>query len=213
VLYRASEVHDALLNLCANGDVEIQTSALKAIMAWKEPALRRSEEHLNNFLDDARFREEISVFLQGEGDEALKPADHEAVMPVLLRLLYGRAVGSAKDNQNARRKAIFVALSRFEPQVLGAFIDIAIAKTQKDGEATSASDFAMPLRQQVGMLNMINDMLETLGAGLEPFAFQLADTALLCTAPQARSLKPRTKMTSKMHLSSEPSDKVGCNLL
>jgi U3 small nucleolar RNA-associated protein 20 len=193
VLYRASEVHDALLNLCANGDVEIQTSALKAIMAWKEPALRRSEEHLNNFLDDARFREEISVFLQGEGDEALKPADHAAVMPVLLRLLYGRAVGSAKDNQNARRKAIFVALSRFEPQVLGAFIDIAIAKTQKDGEAVSATDFAMPLRQQVGMLNMINDMLETLGSGLEPYAIQLADTALLCTVSAGEKLEIEDK--------------------
>lgn len=193
VLYRASEVHEALLNLCANGDVEIQTSALKAILAWKEPALRRSEEHLNNFLDDARFREEISVFLQGEGDEALKPADHAAVMPVLLRLLYGRAVGSAKDNQNSRRKAIFVALARFEQEVLGAFINIAISKTQKEGESVTANNFKMPLRQQVGMLNMISDMLATLGSGLEPYAVQLADTALLCTMSAAKLLDKEDK--------------------
>ncbi|KAM0719087.1 hypothetical protein Q7P37_004992 [Cladosporium fusiforme] len=193
VLYKASEVHEALLNLCANGDVEIQRSALKAILAWKEPALRRYEERLTNFLDDARFREELSIFLQGEGDEALKPADHAAVMPVLLRLLYGRAVGGAKDNQNTRRKAIFVALSRFEPEVLAAFIDIAVAKTQTDGKVVSSADFTMPLRQQVGMLNMVNDMLETLGSGLEPYAVQLADTALLCTVSAANKLDSEDK--------------------
>lgn len=188
VLYRSSDVYDALLNLCANGDVEIQRSALKAILAWKEPALRRYQERLTNFLDDARFREELSVFLQGEGDEALKPADHAAVMPVLLRLLYGRAVGGAKDGQNARRKAIFVALSRFEPEILEAFIDIAVAKTQTDDGAVSAADLTMPLRQQVGMLNMVNDMLETLGSGLEPYAVKLADTALICTVAAANRL-------------------------
>jgi U3 small nucleolar RNA-associated protein 20 len=193
VLYRASEVHEALLKLCANGDVEIQTSALKAILAWKDPALRRSEEHLNNFLDDARFREEISVFLQGEGDEALKPADHAAVMPVLLRLLYGRAVGSAKDNQNSRRKAIFVALSRFEPAVLGGFIDIATSKALQEGESVSAEALTMPLRQQVGMLNMVNDMLATLGSGLEPYAVQLSNTALLCTMSAAKKLDKEDK--------------------
>lgn len=193
VLYKASEVHEALLNLCANGDVEIQRSALQAILAWKEPALRRYQERLTNFLDDARFREELSVFLQGEGDEALKPADHAAVMPVLLRLLYGRAVGGAKDNQNARRKAIFVALSRFETEVLAAFIDIAVAKTQNEDGTVSSANLTMPLRQQVGMINMINDMLETLGSGLEPYAVKLADTALLCTVHATQKLDTAEK--------------------
>ena len=195
VLYKASEVHDALLNLCANGDVEIQTSALKAILAWKEPALKRNQERLMNFLDDARFREELSVFLQGEGDDALKPADQAAVMPVLLRLLYGRAVGGAKDNQNARRKAIFVALSQYDTKVLADFIDIAVAKTRTENGVVSAANLTMPLRQQVGMLNMVNDMLETLGSNLEPYAIKLADTALLCTVSAAKRLDNQEKET------------------
>jgi len=114
-------------------------------------------------------------------------------MPVLLRLLYGRAVGSAKDNQNSRRKAIFVALSRFEPEVLGGFIDIATSKTLQEGESVSAEALTMPLRQQVGMLNMVNDMLATLGSGLEPYAVQLANTALLCTMSAAKQLDKEDK--------------------
>lgn len=188
VLYRSPEVHNALLNLCANGDVEIQRSALKAVLAWREPALQRCEEHLVNFLDDARFREEMSVFLQGDGDESLSAADRPAVMPVLLRLLYGRAVGGSKDNQHARRKAIFVALSRFEAEVLGSFIDIALDKADSLGMSGTESTAAMPLRQQLGLLNMVNDMLETLGAGLEPYAVKLADAALTCSVAAAKRL-------------------------
>ena len=77
MLFRSSEVYDALLKLCANGDVEIQTSALKAIFAWKDNAVNRYQEHLVNLLDEARFREEISVFLQNASEEdAVRTEDY-----------------------------------------------------------------------------------------------------------------------------------------
>lgn len=174
VLFKSTEVYDALLTLCANGDVEIQRSALKAILAWKQAELVRYQGHLFNLLDEDRFREELAVFLQNGSDEdAIAEADHPVLMPVLLRLLYGRAV-AGKHEQESRRKAIFVALSRFDPAVLGMFVDIAVPKTgsrKKNGEADAdKANNVQPLRQQLGMLNMIHDLLETLGSALEPFA-------------------------------------------
>lgn len=193
VLYRSSEVYDALLSLCANGDVEIQRSALKAILAWKEPAVTRYEEHLSNLLDEARFREEISVFLRDsiaeDEEEGIRQEDHEALMPVLLRLLYGRAVAGGKEGQGGRRKAIFVALSRFGEQILAHFLDIALqAKADKHTGDNTASRKSLTPRQQFGMLNMVNDMLQTLGSELEPFASKILDGVLSCTISASRRL-------------------------
>lgn len=197
VLFKAEEVHAALLGLCANGDAEIQQSALKALLAWKNPAVTRYQEHLDNFLDDARFREEVSVFLQGEaGDEAIRSEDQEELMPVLLRLLYGRAVAGGKHGQNTRRKAIFVALARYDPAVLSMFVDIAISSAGKrevlseSGSIVFAAleNLTIPLRQQLGMLNMVYDMLDTLGSELEPSAKQIFDAVLLCSAKASRAL-------------------------
>ncbi|USW56121.1 Putative down-regulated-in-metastasis protein [Septoria linicola] len=196
VLYKAETVFDALLALCANGDLEIQKSALKAVLAWKDKSLTRYEEHLNNLLDENRFREEISVFLhdatdtEGE-DEGVRAEDHPSLMPVLLRLLYGRAVAGGKEGQAGRRKAIFVALSRFGEKVLGDFLDITfkpIAASKSDDAAAELPTPAAPLRQQLGLVNMMVDMLQVLGDSLERFAPKLVRGILACTVSAARQL-------------------------
>nr|POE48093.1 u3 small nucleolar rna-associated protein 20 [Quercus suber] len=189
VLFRTSEVHDALMNLCANGDLEIQESALKAIFAWKEPSINDYQEHLLNLLDEARFRDEISIFLQGADEEQVVRREHQTkLMPVLLRLLYGRAVAGGKHGQASRRKAIFVALSRFGPKTIGLFVDIATSKLseskskQYDGHGQrNLLSLPMPLRQQLGMLNMLNELLDTLGGEMETFGHKVLDAALTCS--------------------------------
>jgi U3 small nucleolar RNA-associated protein 20 len=200
VLYRSDDVHAALLALCANGDVEIQRSAFKALLAWKDKVLVKHQEHLSNLLDDARFREEISVFLQSNGedrteDESIKKEEYEKLMPVLLRLLYGKAVAGGKEGQAGRRKAIFVALSNFGQNVLDQYLSIAMASldaadlsADQSADSLIAKPVTAPLRQQVGLLNMLADMLQTLGSELEFSATRIMNATLLCTVSAARSL-------------------------
>ncbi|KAK0946947.1 U3 snoRNP protein [Friedmanniomyces endolithicus] len=198
VLYRSAEVYEALLNLCANGDAEIQRSALAAIFAWKTPAINRYEEHLVNILDEARFREEVSVFLQeGESEETIRSEDYPTLMPVLLRLLYGRAVAGGKHEQGSRRKAIFVALARFGQDTVGTFVSIVTACVPKhlpSNGVVSASlqELETSPRQQLGMLNMLNDMLDTLGSDLEPFASDVMRAVLESTVAAAEKLDHST---------------------
>ena len=192
VLFKSAEVKNALLALVMNGDVEIQKSSLKAVLAWKIPEVNRYEEHLENLLDDARFREEISVFLHLGDEEGIRNEDVEGLMPVLLRLLYGRAVtrsgvASGARGQQSKRKAIFGALARFPRAAMSQFIDIALtpvlsSKLFQDDllQADAVKDLTVNPRKQFGMLNMVEDMLDTLGSELEPFAKRLADAALLC---------------------------------
>lgn len=192
VLYKADEVHDALMSLLTNGDVEIQRSALQALLAWKDSHVLPYKAHLENLLDDARFREETSVFLRLDEAEGIRNEDLATIIPLLLRLLYGRVVtrtglaGGAKGQQS-RRKAVFRALASFPRWVLGQFVDLAVSPLDHVPSFVKHERLAIDEvlsvevapRKLFGMLNMMEDLLETLGSELSNTATTLADAALL----------------------------------
>jgi U3 small nucleolar RNA-associated protein 20 len=195
VLYRSSEVYDALLVLLTNGDVEIQKSALKTILAWKNPAITRYQENLFNLLDDARFREEISVFMDvGEEESHLQEQHRDQLLPVILRLMYGKVI-SGKRGQEAKRKAVFIALTRFEEDAIRQFLSISlgpldnlsILENGSLNEQVFAKDL-MSSRKQLGMLNMLEDMLNTLKSTLTPFTSTIVDPLLYCLVKASRGL-------------------------
>ena len=175
VLFRAPDVYHALLNLLCNGDSEIQKAALKAVLTWKQKGILPYRENLMNLLDDARFREEITAFLQTEdGSSTIDSTHYEELFPVLLRLLYGRTTSKGGRGQTAKRKTVFEALARFPSKRLAEFVDIAFGPL-------SSADFRDPLnegygdtlrnppkhpRQLVGLLNMVHDLLEAFGSQL-----------------------------------------------
>ncbi|GME40771.1 Down-regulated-in-metastasis protein [Neofusicoccum parvum] len=201
VLYKSEDVHSALLALLGNGDVEIQKSALKAILTWKNRSINRYEENLLNILDDARFREQISVFLDLDQDEeSMQDEDRPEVMPVILRLLYGKVIAragsaSGKRGQESKRKAVFIALTKFGDGELSQFLDIALGPLtglslikQKKLQGEKVSQVAVDPRKQFGLLNMLEDMLDTLGTQMAPFTGQLVDPILYCLISASRKL-------------------------
>ena len=201
VLYKTNEVYSTLLSLLGNGDVEIQKSALKAILTWKNAGINRYEENLFNLLDDARFREQISVFLDvGEDDSELQEEHRDALMPIILRLLYGKVItrsgsASGRRGQESKRKAVFIALTRFGDGALEQFLRIAlgplngilVTRSQGLNEDMLQQEFLSP-RKQVGLLNMLEDLLETLQTTLAPFAPQVIDPLLYCLIRASRSV-------------------------
>lgn len=205
VLYRESDVHSALLRVLQNGDVEIQRLALKALLTWKSPSLKPYEEKLLNLLDDKRFRDELTAFLNLERDESIIQQDHRAeLMPVLLRLLYGRLTSrtgpKGKSGQEARRKATMAALARSGDHELGSFLHLAMEPLDKYRLLSSTHEGAVAedqvtkhqgisLRKQLGILKMIATMLDELADSIRVFAFQIADTVLFCIITSCRSLE------------------------
>ncbi|KAL8727764.1 MAG: hypothetical protein Q9166_005819 [cf. Caloplaca sp. 2 TL-2023] len=193
-LYRSSDVFDALCNLLANGDLEIQKPALNAIFAWKLDAVQPYQEHLLNLLDDSSFRDEVSTFLHTDEQTGSIQHEHRSqFMPILLRLLYGKLIARtgnqiAKKTQSLKRKVIFEALSQFEDVEIQEFLDIALSSTVPvqilDSEGhfipVSSQEVLAP-RKQVGLLNMIRDMLTTLGTRLTAFTPLLSKAVVYCT--------------------------------
>ena len=210
VLYRSSDVFAALLSLLSNGDVEIQKSALKAMFTWKLPGLQPYQENLLNLLDDARFREEISVFVHVNDEGSVIEKDHRnELMPVLLRILYGKIIArtgttSGRRGQAAKRRAVLEALARFDEDDMGKFVNIALEPLHDvvllNGPRLledSVLKDRISVRKQFGLVNMMRDMLETLGNRLTPFTNVLANALIYCLIRATRELSTPTDTASQ----------------
>lgn len=197
VLYQHDKVYDALLRLLENGDVEVQKLALKGILAWKQEAVKTYQENLEFLLDEARFKNEIAVFLQD--DELIKTAHKPELMPVLLRLLYGRTISkkgaaSGRHGLQATRLAVIRNLTL---QDMGDFLDIAMGKLKGievlgQSAVQLKASFAEPIitpRQQVGFLNMISSLITEMGSNVSQYMQKVLNPVLYCLIYAGRNLR------------------------
>lgn len=197
VLYRAQEVYETLLSLLANRDIEIQKLALKAVLTWKQDGVKPYKENLEYLLDESRFKNELTVLLQGEN--TIQPQHRGELMPVLLRILYGRATSkkgaaSGRNGLHATRLAVIRNLSL---QDIGGYLDIALGKL-RDIRIVGASGFNESLfqeeerispRQQVGFLNMVQSIINELGTNVESYMDPLVNAVLYCLFLANRNLR------------------------
>lgn len=194
VLYQNEQVYNAILQLLENGDVEVQKLALKAILAWKQDGVKPYQENLEYLLDEARFKNEIAVFLQG--DDIIKSEHRPELMPVLLRLLYGRAISrkgpAGRHGQQATRLAVIRNLSI---EGMGGFLEIAVGKlkgVQVVGPAAHRKKVfgqeIVSIRRQFGFLNMVLSLISELGTNVTPYMDTLVNTILYCLVYSCRQL-------------------------
>lgn len=193
-LYKSSEVYDVILGLLANGDVEVQKTALEAILTWGDPSIEPYKENLRNLLDDARFKDEIASLVQTSGSESSINANHRiGLMPVLLRLLFGRTIArkgtaSGKKGMEGKRRLILKSLAELAVDELQLFIQIAVSPLEGPVTLRTKADIdriltehRLPFKRQAGILNMIADMAHVLGTKLLPFTEQLLQPILYCS--------------------------------
>lgn len=209
VLFQSPQVFNTMLGLLMNGDVEIQKAALGAISTWKMDGVQPYMENLTNLLDDSRFREELSVFLQNdENDSAIQPGHRDKLIPVLLRLLYGRVVTRSGNSggQTIRRKAVLAALSRLSTRHMRDFLLIALGPLQ-DVKVVRGSNnrvisldarpnIDLKLRNQMGIVTMIKDLLETMGGQLSSLLQEMVNATLFCICYATSSNSSGSEETS-----------------
>lgn len=197
VLYQHEKVYECLLQLMENGDIEIQKLVLKAVLSWKQPGIKAYQENLEFLLDEARFKNELAVFLQN--DELIKSEHRAELMPVLLRLLYGRTISrkgaaSGRHGLQATRLAVIRNLSIED---MGEFLAIATGKLKdvRVGQETGAereTKFAEPLitvRKQLGFLNMISALISELGNNVSHYMDRVLNPVLYCLVFACRHLR------------------------
>lgn len=201
VLYKAPEVHEAVMGLLCHGNSEIQKAALKALFTWKNAHVNPYQENLLNILDESRFKDELMVFVRVGGEDSLIEQEHRPVlMPVLLRLLYGRMISKAgasstQAGQSGRRKTILRTLSHLSEEDFKLFIDIsfgplaqvAIANDAESDEKAFMEELTSP-RRQLGLLKMIDTVFDTLQSRMASYTTQAMNVIIYCLVRACRSL-------------------------
>ncbi|KAK8050437.1 hypothetical protein PG994_012167 [Apiospora phragmitis] len=201
VLSQQQMVYDSLLHLLANGDIDIQKSALKAILAWKQEGVKPYQENLVYLLDEARFKNELTVLFQG--DNKVQPEHRAEMMPVLLRLLYGRTiskkgVASGRGGLQATRLAV---LRNLTVEDIGDFLQVALgdlrgkvvldnAGIREDilSQDPMSTYKQVNARKQVGFLNMATIIINELGVSVEKYADTILNAVLYCLVTACRKL-------------------------
>ncbi|KAI1086392.1 armadillo-type protein [Rostrohypoxylon terebratum] len=204
VLYQSQQVYDALLGMLANGDVEIQKSALKAILTWKQEGVKPFQENLEYLLDEARFKNELTVLFQG--DQQIKPEQRPELMPVLLRLLYGRSISkkgaaSGRHGLHATRLAVLRQLTTDD---MGEFLDIALGDLRgiriienTHLRENTFSHELLTVRKQVGFLNMMESMINEMGTDVLPYTDKILNAVLYCLIYSSRKLNQSNEDTEE----------------
>ncbi|KAL7274098.1 U3 snoRNP protein [Rhizina undulata] len=206
-IYKSETVYAALLNIVASGDTTIQSLALKCIFTWKIPAIRAYENNLNNLLDDTSFRDELTHFVQIDEDESMIQTSHrEQLMPVLLRILYGRSLSrknasSGKKGMESRRIIVLASLANFTNAEKELFIDIALGnlKYAEFVEKTCIERYVLrsealgsvhvSTRKLVGFVRMMEDMLKQLGSTILPFVQNIMDALFYCLGVASKIIR------------------------
>ncbi|PKS06482.1 hypothetical protein jhhlp_007230 [Lomentospora prolificans] len=213
VLYHHEMVYQALLKQMENGDVEVQKLALKALFTWKQDGVKPYQENLEYLLEEPRFKDELTLLFQG--DEPRIRSEHRIeVMPILLRLLYGRTISkkggaSGRHGLHATRLAV---LRNLDSENLGEFLNIAIGGLRDvkvfdvTGKTTPDVELEIiPIRRQVGFLNMMASFVSELGAGVLPHMEKLLNAILYCLVYAARQLQ-QASQEDKDSISDEGED-------
>ncbi|KAJ5476050.1 hypothetical protein N7475_001779 [Penicillium sp. IBT 31633x] len=199
VLFRAPEVHAAVLELLCHGNSDLQKHALNVLFTWKDANILPYQENLRNILDEARFKDELAVFVHvGSEDSLIKQEHRDVLLPVLLRLLYGRMIskaGSAAAGQAGRRKTILRTISHLSEHDFGLFMQLAFGplanvRIVKDNEydpSVLQEELTSP-RRQLGLLKLIDTVFETLQTRMTEFASQTMDVVVYCLVRACRAI-------------------------
>ena len=208
-LYKADEVFAALQELLCNGDKETQGLVLKAMFTWKQKEMLPYQENLLNLLDEARFRDEITSFVGiSNHNGGIKDEHCPVVMPLLIRLLYGRMITrsgakSGKGGQAARRKAVLETINCFDDVYIADFVAVSLRELLglelfdgADIDEARLVSRSVPVRRQLGILNMMKSMLEALGKRLQPLAQDLIEALMYSLIHSARKLSAEKELVS-----------------
>ncbi|ORX62666.1 hypothetical protein DM01DRAFT_1314200 [Hesseltinella vesiculosa] len=201
-LFRTEEIYTVLLRLIAKGDHRLQAAALEALFTWKDRNVKPYMDNLRNLVDEAKFRDELSTLLQNRDQEAIDPAHRNGLMPIIMRVLYGRFIERSGKSHNhvkkMRRKAILSAVAACRPEEMDTFIHLALEAFQpildlpgdEFNEHDRLESFVfdndqgldlmrnIPWRQQQGLVIALEEMIKQLGATLAPFMHRLVKVVL-----------------------------------
>lgn len=168
-VYSFEKIVDLLLTLLMDRQTEVQKLALDCLLNTKNSAYNKYSKHLKNLLDDTLFRDEIVLFLQGKEKSTIESNDISELMPLVLRILFGRAQTLKTNSTKAGRKiAAIKSLNNLKDEYITDFLRLTfwkfkIGSFEKTGTVGKDEINRKLLTHINGFINMNLEVCETLG--------------------------------------------------
>ncbi|VDP04676.1 unnamed protein product, partial [Soboliphyme baturini] len=176
--------------LLTNSQPIVQKAALSCVLSYRDSDLENYREFLFNILDDQSFNDQLIMFCIDPVLTKIPTEQRMKLMPLLLRILYGRMIG--RKGALERRDKIFRFLIGLEQAEMRMFLAIVFAPLQRflsDDVSVAAClvsvedacNFAafIPLRKLTGIVETLSAVLKRMSVQVSFFRKSLFKLCLI----------------------------------
>ncbi|XP_066447495.1 small subunit processome component 20 homolog [Eleutherodactylus coqui] len=213
-LYLEPKLYELYTQLLCHQDQDVQKVALECVLSYKHPHILPYKENLQRLLEDKYFKDEIVHFSISEESSVVKPMHRAELMPVLMRILFGRMrskTGSKTQGKSAagtRMSIVLRFLAGSQSEEIRMFLDLLYEPVRhlKDGSCLAVVrrsveqvDLAkiLPLGRQHSLLNSVEFVLKNLGYLISPYLPEMLQILLCLTATVSHILSQKDKIQLK----------------
>ncbi|XP_073401122.1 small subunit processome component 20 homolog [Dendrobates tinctorius] len=214
-LYLEPNLYELYTQLLCHQDQNVQKSALDCVLSYKHPHILPYKENLQRLLEDNNFKGEIVHFSISEESSVVKPMHRADLMPVLMRILYGRMRSKTgrktqgKSASSTRMSIVLRFLAGSQSEEIRMFLDLLYepVKHLKDGnclalvqQSVELMDLSkvLPLGRQHSLYNSLEVVLKNLGHLISPYLPKILQILLCMTATVSHILEQKEKIQLKL---------------
>ena len=187
VLYATQTLHDIYTSFLSYPDRSLQGLALSCLCTYKSPYLLPHADRLRGLLDDTRWRDELAQL----DIASISGEERPALVDAVVRLLFGFV---RERRTRDRRGTVLAALGGCDDSELNLLVSLMLqdvlpaALETTDVAVVPSVSSNVPLKQQIGFLHLLGDVLKHLGTRLTSSWHALISATISLTAQAQSSL-------------------------
>ncbi|XP_069485978.1 small subunit processome component 20 homolog [Ambystoma mexicanum] len=210
-LFLEPKLYDLYTQLLCHQDQNVQKVALDCVMTYRHQHLMPYRENLQRLLEDKSFKEEIVHFSISEESTIVKDEHRPELVPVLMRILYGRMrskTGSktqGKSSAGTRMSIVLRFLAGSLPEEIRMFLDLLYEPVRHYSvgnccsavlKAVEGVDLSkvLPLGRQHSLFNSFEAILKNLGHLISQYLPEFLQILLCLVATVSHILDQREKI-------------------
>lgn len=210
-MFLQPQVQNSFYDLLKHRNSSVQKAAFECVLSYKNPHIVPYKDNFYRLLDDKTFKTEIVLFRVDEESTEIKEADRDELLPVLMRILYGKfhcktgTDTSGKSRSNLRKSIVFSFLCGCKPEELIYFLKLLFQPfmhfvTDDPVKMVNTTLMNMnfekfiPLKRIKGVLNTVQSVSRKLGHRMVNFAHPLLHILLGLTTTISAALTHREEV-------------------
>lgn len=219
-IYRENELNQMYLNLLVSPNPALQRFAMKCLFTYNHSYLAKYKDNFVRLLEEKTFSTEIHTFVQHdtEVDNAVSDDDRAQLMPIFLRLLYGKLLASSGTKVHGKSKIDFLrslilkVIAGFTEADQLMFMDLIFASlepliiteyaTLSDAVApfVSVESFFLPFKQFNSLMATLECLMKHFGSKSLPVMQRMLKVLLVCSSVCNHLLSPSNRVQLKPYI-------------